>query len=69
VADDTAADNEDNYSRGCLLAKLAWLIIEIKCNCKENWNLYQEVTVDKSMIRYKGKYCPIRQYIPKKPTK
>jgi hypothetical protein len=24
-------------------------------------------TVDEMMVRYKGKYCPARQYMPKKP--
>lgn len=27
------------------------------------------VTVDELMVGYKGKYCPIQQYLPKKPTK
>jgi hypothetical protein len=26
-------------------------------------------TVDDMMVRYKGKYCPARQYMPKKPIK
>jgi hypothetical protein len=29
----------------------------------------QMVTIDALMIRYEGKYCPIRQYLPLKPTK
>jgi len=35
---------------------------------KLNWNLHLEVTVDELMVCYKGKYCPVHQYIPKKPT-
>lgn len=35
----------------------------------ENWNLGQFVTVDEMMVWYKGKYCPIWQYMPNKPTK
>ena len=33
------------------------------------WNLGDKVTIDEMMIQYKGKYCGIRQYMPKKPTK
>jgi hypothetical protein len=33
------------------------------------WNLGKYVTVDKMMIRYKGSYCPARQYMPNKPEK
>jgi hypothetical protein len=29
----------------------------------------QILTIDEMMVRYKGSYCPIRQYMPKKPEK
>ena len=35
-------------------------------NC---WNLGKFLTIDEMMIRYKGTYCPARQYMPKKPQK
>jgi len=31
--------------------------------------LHQEVTVDETLIPKKGKYYPVRQYMPRKPTK
>lgn len=55
-----------NYDK---LGKLKWLLTEIRSKCMENWNLGQFVTVDEMMVRYKGKYCPIRLYMPNKPTK
>jgi hypothetical protein len=33
------------------------------------WNLGKYVTIDEMMIRYKGSYCPARQYMPNKPEK
>lgn len=69
VSDDSAMDSNDVRIGQQKLCKLGWLLLEIKGKCKLNWNLHQEMTVDESMIRYKRKYCPIRQYIPKKPTK
>jgi hypothetical protein len=33
------------------------------------WNLGQYLTIDEMMVRYKGSYCPARQYMPKKPEK
>ena len=35
-------------------------------NCS---NLGKFLTIDEMMIRYKGTYCPARQYMPKKPQK
>jgi hypothetical protein len=51
------------------LGKLKWLLTELRVRCKENWHLGQYITIDEMMVRYKGKYCPIRQYLPNKPTK
>ena len=36
---------------------------------KKEWNLDQFITVDETMVRYKGKYSLARQYMPKKPIK
>jgi hypothetical protein len=46
-----------------------WLINEMKASCKREWHLGQHVTVDETMVRYKGKYALARQYMPKKPIK
>jgi hypothetical protein len=46
-----------------------WLIDAIREACKRQWNLGQYITVDETMVRYKGTYCPARQYMPKKPVK
>jgi hypothetical protein len=35
----------------------------------KEWSLGKFVTIDEMMVRYKGSYCPIRQYMPKKPEK
>ena len=51
------------------LVKLKWLLNEIRDQCKDMWNLGDKVTIDEMMIQYKVKYCLIRQYMPKKPTK
>jgi hypothetical protein len=37
--------------------------------CQVGWKLGEYVTVDETMVRYKGKFCPARQYMPKKPEK
>ena len=46
-----------------------WLINSIKAAYKAQWSLGKFITIDEMMIRYKGLYCPIRQYMPKKPEK
>jgi hypothetical protein len=46
-----------------------WLIDAIREACKRQWNLGQFITIDETMVRYKGTYCPARQYMPKKPVK
>jgi hypothetical protein len=35
----------------------------------KEWSLGKFVTIDEMMVRYKGTYCPLRQYMPKKPKK
>ena len=51
------------------LVKLMWLLDKFRDRCNNMWNLDDKVTIDEMMIQYKGKYCFIRQYMPKKPTK
>lgn len=51
------------------LRKMRWLVTELQQRFKSNWNLHQQVMVDETMIPYKGKYCPVRQYMPRKPTR
>jgi hypothetical protein len=48
------------------LHKVRWLVDEIRAHFKAMWAPNQQLTVDEGMIMYKGKYCPIRQYLPKK---
>jgi hypothetical protein len=45
------------------------LITFIRGACKQQWNLGEFVTIDETMVRYKGTYCLARQYMPKKPVK
>ena len=46
-----------------------WLLDSIRNTYKDEWNLGKMCTVDEMMVKYKGKYCPARQYMPKKPIK
>jgi hypothetical protein len=48
------------------LHKLRWMIDEVRDHFKNMWSPNQQLTVDESMLMYKGQYCPIRQYLPKK---
>jgi hypothetical protein len=45
------------------------LINSIRESCKKAWNLGKYLTINEMMIRYKGSYCPSRQYMPNKPEK
>jgi len=60
ISNDNVSDNDERRAMDLKLAKMGWLLADIKEKCKLNWNFNQEVTVDESMVRYKGKYCPIR---------
>jgi hypothetical protein len=51
------------------LRQVWWLVEEIRANCKKIWELGKFLTIDEMMVRYKGTYSPIRQYMPKKPQK
>jgi hypothetical protein len=46
-----------------------WLVDAIRERCKAAWNLGKNLTIDEMMVRYKGTYSPIRQYMPNKPLK
>jgi hypothetical protein len=51
------------------LRQVRWFVDEIRNACKREWSLGKLLTIDEMMVRYKGSYCPIRQYMPKKPEK
>jgi hypothetical protein len=51
------------------LHKIRWMLDEIRDRFKSMWSPNQQMTVDEGMIMYKGKYCPVRQYMPKKPIR
>jgi hypothetical protein len=51
------------------LHQVRWLVEEIRENCKKVWELGKFLTINKMMVRYKGTYSPIRQYMPNKPQK
>ena len=42
------------------------LIIVIREACKREWSMGQFITIDETMVRYKGKYYSARQYMPNK---
>jgi hypothetical protein len=41
----------------------------IRNACSREWYLGKFVTIDEMILRYRGSYCSIRQYMPKKPEK
>jgi hypothetical protein len=51
------------------LRQVRWLVEEIRNACMKEWSLGKFLTIDEMMVRYKGSYSPIRQYMPKKPEK
>jgi hypothetical protein len=51
------------------LHKIRWMLDEIRERFKSMWSPNQQMIVDEGMIMYKGKYCPVRQYMPKKPIR
>ena len=51
------------------LQQVQWFVDEIKSVCMKEWSLGKFVTIDEMMVRYKRTYCPIWQYMPKKPEK
>ena len=50
------------------LHKLGWMLDEVREKFKAMWSPDQQITVDEGMVMYKGQYCPMRQYMPKKPV-
>ena len=46
--------------------QIRWLINNICTLCKAHRSLGKYLTIDEMMVRYKGLYCPIRQYILKR---
>jgi hypothetical protein len=61
---DVQDPNSNTYDK---LHKLRWMIDEVRIQFQAMWSSNQQMTVDEGMIIYKEKYCPIRQYLPKKP--
>jgi hypothetical protein len=55
-----ATRGEPGYDK---MGKVRWLVDDIRRACMREWNLEKYVTVDEMMIRYKGSYCPTRQYM------
>jgi hypothetical protein len=51
------------------LHKVRWMLDEVQDRFKKMWLPNQQLTVDKSMVMYKGQCCPIGQYLPKKPMR
>jgi hypothetical protein len=49
--------------------KMSFMTSLIRRACKSTWQLGAYCTIDEIMVRYKGSYCPIRQYLPMKPEK
>ena len=49
------------------IGKVRWLHEVVCIRCEKLWNPHQQLIVDESMVRYKGQYSPIRQYMPTKP--
>ena len=45
------------------------LIERMRQTYKRLWNVGPFITIDESMVWYKGKYCSARQYMPKKSIK
>jgi hypothetical protein len=49
------------------IAKIVWLVEALNRLYAQFWNLEQNLCVDEMMIKYTGKYSPIRQYMKAKP--
>ena len=49
--------------------QMRWLLTWITNKCEELWNVGQHIMVDEMIVRYKGKYCPARQYMLRKREK
>ena len=62
----TYGNLESGAPRYGKLHQTQWLLNAIQDRCKALWNLDKNMTIDEMMICYKGTYCSIRQYMPKK---
>jgi hypothetical protein len=51
------------------MGQVRWLVDELRQAFMREYTLGKNFTVDEMMIRYKGSYCPARQYLPMKPCK
>jgi hypothetical protein len=51
------------------LRQVWWMVDDICDACMREWSLGKFLTIDEMMVRYKGSYCDIRQYMLKKPEK
>jgi hypothetical protein len=51
------------------IRQVRWFVDEIKSTYMKEWSLGKFLTIDEMMVCYKGTYCPIRQYMLKKPEK
>jgi hypothetical protein len=51
------------------IRQVRWLVEEIRSACMREWSLGEFLTIDEMIVWYKGTYCPICQYMPKKPEK
>ena len=59
--------NSDKTSPGYdKMHQCHWLLNTIWDICRAVWNVGKMCTMDEMMVRYKGKYCLARQYMPKK---
>jgi hypothetical protein len=63
---DVCDRSSPNYDK---LHKVRWMLDEVQERFKVIWSPNQQLTVDEGMVMYKGIYCPIRQYMPKKPIR
>jgi hypothetical protein len=69
VANATESEKDRGSPTYDKLYKLRWMMDEVRDKFKSMWSPNQQMTVDESMVMYKGKYCPVRQYMPKKPVR
>jgi hypothetical protein len=51
------------------MGQVRWLVDEVREACMRNFSLGKYITMDETMICYKGSYCQARQYMPNKPCK
>jgi hypothetical protein len=63
---DVSDPSSANYDK---LHKVRWMLNEVQGRFKAMWSPNQQMTVKVGMIMCKGKYYPIRQYMPKKPIR